>query len=93
MARSHPALVDVYARLLLGSLTELMFYVTRRGDAPAAQHTAEAVIDDYLRRLLSDHDQPTKPTAPPQTPMSLRRRGAGSRRRAVSSAAVGARKE
>ena len=61
-----PALVDVYARVLLGSLTELMFYVARQDDTEAAQRTAETAIDDYLHRLLPDVQQPPKgPTRRP----------------------------
>jgi AcrR family transcriptional regulator len=45
-------LVDVYAHILLGSLTELVFYIARQDDTAAAQLMAETAIDDFLGRLL-----------------------------------------
>jgi AcrR family transcriptional regulator len=47
-----PALVDVYAHMVLATLNELALYVARADDPAGAQRVAQAAVDDYLARLF-----------------------------------------
>jgi len=55
-----PALVDVYAHVLLATMNEIALLVARADDAAIAGTTAEAAVDELLTRLLT-------PTPGPRT--------------------------
>ena len=47
-------LADVFAHMLLATMNELALVIVRSEDLIVAQRTAEAAVDEVLRRLLGD---------------------------------------